>query len=750
MSEDFNISEIEIRSFRGIKNYTHEFGNKSLVLCGPNGTGKSSITQAFEYLFTGQIASLKGIQGLKHDEALIHKGDSKENMLVKAKIDNKYIQRSFNEEFDPGELRDVWEDFKNGSFLLNRKKLLSFIESKPGERYNQITGLISYEKYDDIETKLRQASKDINDEFKILNRKNDERINKLTQYYNCEFDEIYDRINASLKNNGLNEIEESTDLKQYIEENRLSKPHKLLNQNIEEINEKYLKLLENYENITLIELKSANSLVSLLEESKEYILSEKPEKCPVCQNIIKSEEIIEDLSPKIDKINEDLKLFKNWKRDCDNLIKSLSNLDYDIRDFNSENPKKFLDYDLNDLCDSLIALSNFNKKLSEMDKEILYSLNEDISSIKSEIQTNSEEINQNLDNILILKEIIENKKELEKIDSQYEVSKKSYELFKEIKKEELGNILNQIEDYTIEFYNFIHDGEDIKSPKMKIKGSTGLTLSMFFGDEESEPRSYSSEGHIDTLGLCLFLAFAKEFNKYKFIILDDIISTVDLDHKEQVINLLFEYFGDYKFIITTHNRLWFEQLSRLAEYYQRSKFQFIEITNWDKDLGPSMSLRIDEKKRIEKYIKDGDTFAAGNAIRRHLEYVLDKICKVNGIRLPIKKHYTVDDYYNPTKKFAENMFKGTDVEEYYKDVFEQLDLSLYKANLTSHNNDLNYDLNIKEIEKLRDAVYDLEIAFKCKNHKGDHVLRFDKNKRLGYCSQKKCKDFFIFNKKSKN
>lgn len=200
--------------------------------------------------------------------------------------------------------------------------------------------------------------------------------------------------------------------------------------------------MENYENITLIELKSANSLLSLLEESKEYILSENPEKCPVCQNIIKSEEIIGDLSPKIDKINEDLKLFKNWKRDCDNLIKSLSNLDYDIRDFNSENPKKFLDYDLNDLCDSLIALSNFNKKLSEMDKEILYSLNEDISSIKSEIQTNSEEINQNLDNILILKEIIENKKELEKIDSQYEVSKKSYELFKEIKKEELGNILN--------------------------------------------------------------------------------------------------------------------------------------------------------------------------------------------------------------------------------------------------------------------------------------------------------------------
>lgn len=743
MSRNFNINEIEIKSFRGIRNFSYQFGEKSLVLCGPNGCGKSSITQAFEYLFTGQIASLKGIQGLKHDEAIIHKGDSKEDVLVRAKIGDKYLQRSFNEEFDPGELEDIYEDFKNGSFLLNRKKLLSFIESKPGERYNQITGLISYEKYDDIETKLRQAAKDINDEFKILKNRNDEKISTLTQFYNCEEENLYENINISLKKNNLEEIDESTDLKQYIDENKISKPHKLLNQNIEEVNGDYLNLLDDFEDITLIELKTTNSLLSLLEKSKEYILAEKPDNCPVCQNEIDSEEIIGELSPKIDQINEELKLFNNWKSDCDDLINKLTDMNYLIKDFDG------LDYDLNDLIESLKDLSNFDRKVSQMDKEILNTLNEDILSIKSNMQSNAEEINQDLDNLLLLKEILESKKDLEKIQKQVEISKASYELFKETKKEELSSILEQIEDYTIEFYNFIHDDEDIQSPKMKMKGSSGLTLSLFFGDDESEPRSFSSEGHIDTLGLCLFLAFAKEFNEYNFIILDDIISTVDLEHKEQVINLLFKYFGNYRFIITTHNKLWFEQLARLAEYYQRGKFQFIEITDWDKDIGPSLSIRIDEKKRIENYINDNDTFAAGNAIRRHLEYALDKICKTNGIALPIKKHYTVDDYFQPTKKFAENMFKGTNVEEYYSDVFEQLELSLYKANLTSHNSELNYDLNMSEIKKLRDAVYDLETAFKCKNHKGNYVLKFNKNKGLGYCSQKKCRDFFVFKKMKK-
>ncbi len=745
MGQKFNIKELEIKSFRGIKDYTHEFNGQSLVICGPNGSGKSSIAQAFEYLFTGQIASLKGIQGLKHDEALVHRGDSKEDLLVKAKIGGQYIQRSFNEEFDPGKLEDIYEDFKNGSFILNRKKLLSFIESKPGERYNQITGLISYEKYDDIEKNLRQASKDINDELKILNKKNDEKIEKLTQFYNCDYENKYDHINISLKKNNLNEINESTDLKLYINENKISKPHKLLNQNVGEINAKYLKLLEDYENITLIELKSANSLVSLLEKSKEYLFAENPKNCPICQNEIYSGEIIEDLSPKIDQINEELKLFKTWKNDCEDLIKELSNLNYEIKDFNNENPENVIDYDLNDLIESLKDLSNFDKKLSEMDKGILDSINEDILSLKDKVQTNAEEINQNLDNILLLKEILENEKEIEKIQKQYEVSKRSYEIFKEVKKEELEKILEQIEDYTIEFYNHIHKNEAIKCPKMKIKGSTGLTLSLFFGDGEYEPRAYSSEGHIDTLGLCLFLAFVKEFNKYDFIILDDIISTVDLDHKEEVINLLFKYFGDYKFIITTHNKLWYEQLSRLAGYYKNGKFQFMEITQWDEKIGPSFSNKKDDKKRIENYIKDNDTFAAGNAIRRQLEYELDRICKVNSIPLPLQKHYTVNDYYEPTKKFIEDMFAGTDVEEYYHDVIENLELSLYKANLLSHNNEMNYDLNMDEIIRLRDAVYGLETAFKCKNHQGNQVLKFDKDKKIGYCNHKKCRDFFEFN-----
>ena len=77
MVEELKFKSIEIKSFRGIKDLTLDLQNKSLVICGPNGTGKSSIIQAFEYLFTEKISALSTVRGKTH---VIHKGDKKEDL----------------------------------------------------------------------------------------------------------------------------------------------------------------------------------------------------------------------------------------------------------------------------------------------------------------------------------------------------------------------------------------------------------------------------------------------------------------------------------------------------------------------------------------------------------------------------------------------------------------------------------------------------------------------------------------------
>ena len=336
---------------------------------------------------------------------------------------------------------------------------------------------------------------------------------------------------------------------------------------------------------------------------------------------------------------------------------------------------------------------------------------------------------------------------MEKLEKYHEVSQASLDSFSETKKNKIKELFDEIGCLIGKYYKFIHEDDFINDPKVTVKSSKGLVLALLFGEDEDDPRSYSSEGHLDSLGLCIFLAFAKLYNKYNFLLLDDIISTVDLDHKERIIHLLFEKFNDYTFIITTHNKLWYEQLQRLASSNNmRNDITFIEILDWDNDEGPILSRNMTDKKRIEQHLQANDTFAAGNAIRRYFEFIMDDLCKMNRIRLPIKSHYAAYDYYVPLKNFfLEELFVNTNVEDYYKSVFKQLDDTTYMGNLTSHNNEKNYDLTRSEIEKFRDAVYNFEDAFKCEKHPQKY-LKFDKKKKIGLCGNDKCQNIFKFKK----
>ena len=97
---------------------------------------------------------------------------------------------------------------------------------------------------------------------------------------------------------------------------------------------------------------------------------------------------------------------------------------------------------------------------------------------------------------------------------------------------------------------------------------------------------------------------------------------------------------------------------------------------------------------------------------------------------------------NPIKSFKNELFKDTEYESYYNNVFQDLDSVTYIGNLLSHRNDSAKDLTIEDIIKYRDAVYNLEKAFKCDKHK-TRYLRFNKNKKYGECTNSEC-DYILF------
>ena len=83
--------------------------------------------------------SLSGTNSIKHNKSLINISAEKNDMSVEALIGEDKISRSFKDGFNYSEnLQDLVDDFSNGSFILNRQKLLSFINTTPNARYKEI------------------------------------------------------------------------------------------------------------------------------------------------------------------------------------------------------------------------------------------------------------------------------------------------------------------------------------------------------------------------------------------------------------------------------------------------------------------------------------------------------------------------------------------------------------------------------------------------------------------------------------
>ena len=222
-----------------------------------------------------------------------------------------------------------------------------------------------------------------------------------------------------------------------------------------------------------------------------------------------------------------------------------------------------------------------------------------------------------------------------------------------------------------------------------------------FGEDVKDPRALSSEGHLDSLGLCIFLAlYNKIYEHFSILILDDVVSTMDSRHREKVCQLLFEHFGDKQFIITTHDTIWFEQLKAAQRVHGlNNKFKNYNIVGWDEDGGPDIRPNIVRWEKINESLKNGDKYCADYEGRRYLEWLLEDICNKTIAKIPAKytKKYEVSDLLEPAKSRLNKLIIDNDYKEKIENSFINLDKNIMMGNLLSHNNPMAGNVSIDEI-----------------------------------------------------
>jgi wobble nucleotide-excising tRNase len=172
---------------------------------------------------------------------------------------------------------------------------------------------------------------------------------------------------------------------------------------------------------------------------------------------------------------------------------------------------------------------------------------------------------------------------------------RAYATFIHVKNKEIQRVYDEIRADLVRMYDFLHPGEghDLLSIAMdpNKRGSTELRIG-FYDRHDEDPRAFGSEGHLDSLGLCIFLAFVKRFNgDWPLLVLDDVVSSVDIQHKRRVATLLFEEFGDRQLFVTTQDSRWFSELRRAQEQTgHAADTHNVAIEAWSLEEGPRIRM----------------------------------------------------------------------------------------------------------------------------------------------------------------
>jgi recombinational DNA repair ATPase RecF len=218
----------------------------------------------------------------------------------------------------------------------------------------------------------------------------------------------------------------------------------------------------------------------------------------------------------------------------------------------------------------------------------------------------------------------------------YATAKEVYETYCAVLEEELNALYDEVEKDFSAFYRAINeDDESTFTAKLTpCEGKLDLDVN-FYERGLFPPAAYHSEGHQDGMGVCLYLALMKRLfgERFTFALLDDVVMSVDAGHRYQFCKLLKTQFPDTQFIITTHDRLWAEQMKSAGLVTGKRSRAF---HSWTIDTGPLVESNEEIWTDIAASLAKGKVEAAAAALRHHLEYVSRLLADQLGAEIPFR------------------------------------------------------------------------------------------------------------------
>lgn len=747
------VERLTLTAFRGASEAAEVVFDTSTPACmlfGENGTGKSSIVDALDFVCNGKLGSLEFCKlgtGLRKHRFIPSLGKRSQDVRVELVSGGTTWSATLGRN-NPS-LCNTPD--RPRAWILRRAELLVFVEANPSERYQKLASYIAVQEIDQAEASLRDACNTIDRQVASAVQATEQAQTALQEFWEGEGSPPPSR----------NEWAKSEAAKDSSALAATVSACKALVEAAKEVTDKTVSRKQAIERATTANevlataataltqaaasfAAGATELLKTLKDAKSYVgAAQDATNCPVCERPID----VEALGPRLDeriveldkldllvqsrdaarkaqelaaaRLAEAKQSVLQAARKCATLASALA-----VAEVSS------LTIDWATLTQIVNAKTPLTDSAVITEAEAFLPHAESISTAaQTRLDTDQKTLNQLNAIKQHVKTVDEKTKELVELHELQNRAKEALRIVKETRKSFLGKLLQDVSGEVDGLYARLHPGEALGGLKLYLDPNQRGSLKFdarFETETATPPQAYYSESHLDTLGVCIFLALAKKFaTPNSFVVMDDVFTSVDQVHLDRLIKLIHDEAEHMNhLILTTHYRPW-----RDAYRYYRGpglRIQLIELLPWTLQAGirhTKTKLVVDELLGcLGCEPLDRQVVASKAGIL--LEGLLDHLTLLYECRIPRRgdNRYTLGDLMNAIDSKLKKTLKvshataspdASPVETELKTLLDELgSLAWIRNEVGCH---FNVDANIAnaDVKRFAERVTDLAAAMIC-------------------------------------
>jgi energy-coupling factor transporter ATP-binding protein EcfA2 len=737
------------------------------IIYGENGSGKSTVCDALDILANGQLGSLLN-KGLSSTTKYWH-STNRDPADVRIKLAS--ASETWTAQLIRGKVINDPPESRPRVAILRRHQIWDLLAKPPGAKYEALRPFIAIDAIDSSETGLRELLNSTRNDLEIAVARVGENLIALENLHKqaganvasvIEWARVEAQRNPGDQDKSISVIQ------------NVSKLGQALDSRLSDLERATARLTTQRESLDVAEqeltavIESASSsseeLTRLFQAAHQYFqVHSQPKECPLCE----SSEFVQALPSEVEKKLQSwgaVRTALNKKADAQRSFEASSSQAQTAVRYARDAAKSLVKTLLLDWPEDLPQADGLPEQArylseaegGELEVSDLKIISEAGARLVERLEPELRLRMQRRTQLQTVKNLLEqyrhNTQQQTELSSLVPRLEKTHEILIEERRLFVDEILNRIAQRVGGLYEEIHPGEGLNKISLELdpnKRASLDVLSEFPEANDCPPGAYLSESHLDTLGVCIFLALAELDEPAEVIlVLDDVIASVDEPHVDRMIEMLYSMSKKFAHcILTTHYKPWKEKYRWGS--LKNGECQFIELDKWsftEGIVGRGTTLRI-ERLRVQLSTPSPEVAEVCGTAGVVLETLLDFLTLTFNCALQRKlSKPTLGDFFPAMKS---KLRKALRVEVYDKagsltrqvelgPLLDSLEKLVQVRNVVgAHFNPLAFELPDKDgldfaqlVMELADAIVDAEYGWPTNDKSGAYWTNSGRTRRL--------------------